>query len=210
MIHTSRWVWRLPPGQKRVALTFDDGPHPETTPLLLDALERLAIPATHFVIGCQCSANAALLRRAAAHGHIVGSHGFEHRSLLLRSTRYQRDSIDSTNRILHEILGEDCRLFRPPFGQFGPWTTSLLRDMNLIGVIWSVIVRDWVPREVNRLASRLDDRLHDGAIIVLHDGHPTTPAVIRLLPQLSEAVRRRGWSFVTLSPSTLSSALNPP
>ena len=194
-----QWWWRLPDGCKAVALTFDDGPHPTTTPALLSALNRLQIPATHFLLGSRCADNIALVGELCAAGQTVGSHGFDHASLLFRSAAYQRNSLRRTERALLDVLPEPLRLFRPPYGCFNAATPHLLAAMNYSGVLWSLHARDWEEQTEARLWKRLERGLHEGAIILLHDGHPSTAAVIRILPRLAEEVARRGWSFVALN-----------
>jgi peptidoglycan/xylan/chitin deacetylase (PgdA/CDA1 family) len=193
-----RWLWRLPGGCKSVALTFDDGPHATTTPALLAALGRLQIPATHFLLGSRCAHHAALVRELAAAGQTIGNHGFDHRSLLLRSARCQEDSIRRADEAIHAVLHESPRLFRPPYGHFNVATTGLLQAMTYTGVLWSLNARDWGERGESALWKRLERNVHEGAIILLHDGHPATAAVVRLLPRLADEVARRGWSFVSL------------
>ena len=194
-----RWWWRLPDGCKSVALTFDDGPDATTTPALLAVLDRLRIPATHFLLGSRCAENVTLVRELHAAGHSIGNHGFEHASLLLRSASFQRDSIRRTEEALHAVLPEPLRLFRPPYGHFNMATTGLLRRMDYTGVLWSLNARDWGERGETALWKRLERNLHEGAIILLHDGHSATAMVVRLLPRLADEVARRGWSFVALS-----------
>lgn len=194
-----QWLWRLPAGCKAVALTFDDGPHSATTPLLLAALNRLQIPATHFLLGSRCVDNLTLVRELQATGQTIGNHGFDHTSLLFRSAAFQQGNLRRTEDVFLKVLPEPPRLFRPPYGSFNMATLRLLRCMNYAGVLWSLNARDWGKREETSLWKRLERGLHEGAIILLHDGHPATGAVIRLLPRLADEVARRGWSFVPLN-----------
>lgn len=194
-----QWLWRLPSGSKSVALTFDDGPSPETTPALVSALNRLHIPATHFLVGGRCTENGSLVRELSDAGQTIGIHGFTHQSMLFRSTRWQRDSIA---RSLDQIVGfglERPVFFRPPYGHFNPATCRIVRSAGCRGVLWSVICQDWRERSYQVLHARLNHHLHDGAIIVLHDAHATTKTMIKTLAPLQEEVLRRGWSFVSLT-----------
>lgn len=200
------WVWRLSPGEGRVALTFDDGPHGETTAALLETLSQLQIHCTLFVIGSRCPAHSNLIYKAAAAGHVIANHGFRHESLLLRSAHYQRQSLLAADAAIRECTGEGSSLFRPPWGHFNLQTRHVLRDLRYTGVLWSVTAQDWAPRSEPDLWQRLRSRLHDGAIVLLHDGRPTTESVIRLLPRLADEVWRRGWRFVPLTSATVSSS----
>jgi len=200
------WLWRLPPSSGQVALTFDDGPLEGTTPSLLSELERLDIISTHFLVGERAAAAPDLVRAIRDDGHEIANHAFQHKSFLLRSAAYQRQSILRAEEAIRRSCGATSWLYRPCFGQFNVWTQGVLRRLNYTGVIWSLIAQDWIEQDDDELWQRIRVRLHEGAIIVLHDGHPTTARVIRLLPRLADEVRTRGWNFVPLTPP----AVNPP
>jgi peptidoglycan-N-acetylglucosamine deacetylase len=91
--------------------------------------------------------------------------------------------------------------FRPCYGQFNPLTINVLRRLGYTGVLWSLIAYDWLEQSEVDLWHGIRSKLHDGAIIVLHDGHATTPTMIRTLARLAEDVARRGWTFVPLLPA---------
>jgi peptidoglycan-N-acetylglucosamine deacetylase len=203
-----RWVWHLPPHSGAVALTFDDGPDPQTTPPLLAELDRLKIPSTHFLVGERAAAARELVKEIHAAGHVLANHAFQHESFLLRTRDHQHDSILAADRIISDCTGVRCSLFRPCFGQYNNWTQPVLERLCYTGVLWSVIARDWVEQTDDELWQRLRSQLHEGAIMVLHDGHPTTARVVRLLPRLADEVRKRGWTFVPLLPSALISGNN--
>jgi peptidoglycan/xylan/chitin deacetylase (PgdA/CDA1 family) len=192
------WLWRLPEGSQSVALTFDDGPDPATTPALLTALQSLGISATHFLVGSRCRENLSLAGELSSAGQVVGNHGFDHQSFFLRSGTFQRDSILRTERMLVQVLPEPLHLFRPPYGRFNLSTSGVLRRTGYRGVLWSLGAKDWREQRENVLWDRLKHGLHEGAIILLHDGHPATEVVIHLLPRLAEEVAHRGWRFVPL------------
>lgn len=194
-----QWLWRLPSGGKSVALTFDDGPSPETTPALVSALNRLHIPATHFLVGERCAKSGALVRELSDAGQTIGIHGFTHQSMLFRSTLWQRDSIARSIDQIIELGLQPPVFFRPPYGHFNPSTSRVVRSAGCRGVLWSIICQDWRGRSVQELCACLNLQLHDGAIIVLHDAHATTNAVIKALAPLKDEVLRRGWSFVSLT-----------
>jgi peptidoglycan/xylan/chitin deacetylase (PgdA/CDA1 family) len=194
-----QWMWHLPPGNGQVALTFDDGPDPESTPRLLAVLQELQIPSTMFLTGSSCAGNEALVRECSAAGHSIAVHGYTHESLLWHSRGWQHDSISRTEDILTQAGVPYQRLFRPPFGHFNPLTPSVLRQMNFRGVLWSQLPGDWIDQPPTRLERDLISDLHDGSIIVLHDRPRTVANVIASLPALADEVRRRGWRFTSLS-----------
>jgi peptidoglycan-N-acetylglucosamine deacetylase len=200
------WIWRLPPGRGQISLTFDDGPHPQTTPLLLRTLDATGIVCTFFAVGSRIdNSTSDILKSFAASGHAIANHGWQHQSLQFRSAGYQRRSLRATDERIRDAVGQGSSFFRPPFGMFNRFTVPTLRALNYRGVLWSVIARDWIPRPADELWTNVVDQLHDGAIIVLHDGHTdTTPTMLDILPRLAEEVARRGWTFVPLLPSTIS------
>jgi peptidoglycan/xylan/chitin deacetylase (PgdA/CDA1 family) len=199
-----QWLWRLPSASKSVALTFDDGPHPDTTPALLTTLKQLRIPATHFILGSRAQNNSQLVEAIHAAGHTIGSHGFNHVSFAFKPPSFQRETIHKTNETVFNILHEQLCLFRPPYGHFNPFTSTVLQQMEQRGVMWSLHARDWKNQSGETLWERIKSGLHEGAIIVLHDGHPTTAATIRILPRLADEISRRGWSFTALDSKALS------
>ncbi|HEY3294325.1 MAG TPA: polysaccharide deacetylase family protein [bacterium] len=203
-----RWLWRLPPHSGAVALTFDDGPDAQTTPSLLAELARLGIVSTHFLVGERAAAAPSLVEETRAAGHAVANHSFQHKSFLWRPGTYQEESLRAADAILTAGTGERCSFFRPCFGQYNNWTQGVLERLGYAGVLWSVIASDWTEQTDEQLWQRLQPQLHEGAIIVLHDGHPTTARVVRLLPRLADEVGKRGWTFVPLLPSTFISGNN--
>jgi peptidoglycan-N-acetylglucosamine deacetylase len=198
VLNSTFWLRHLPPEHRGVVLTFDDGPHPDTTPALLEVLAHERIRATHFLVGERCLAHPMLVRELAGAGQHIANHGFHHKSLLWHSAAFQKRSISYADSALHAEVQTPALWFRPPFGRFNWWTAPALKELHYRGVLWSVIIRDWLPASETDLWERLKTKLHSGAIIVLHDGHPTTPMVTRLLPRLAEEVARRGWTFMSL------------
>lgn len=198
-----QWIWTLPRGGKRIALTFDDGPHPQTTPSLLRALEENHISSTMFLGGEQSENRVSLLREIESAGHDIANHGYHHVRHALRGRRYQKESISRTEETLAAAGVSINRFYRPPFGSFDLTTGSILKELGYKGIVWSVIAWDWTAQSTDRLWRRIESQLHDGAIIVLHDGHPTTLSMIDVLPRLADAVRERGWVFTRLTPTIL-------
>jgi len=194
-----QWTWRLPSGHGQVALTFDDGPNPESTPRLLSALRDLQIPVTMFLSGASCAGNEILVRDCSTAGHSIAVHGYTHESFWWHSRPWQRASISHTVAILAQNGITHQRLFRPPFGHFNPLTTGVLRQLNFRGVLWSQLPGDWIDQAPTRLEHNLISHLHDGSIIVLHDRPRTVANAIACLPALAEEVQRRGWRFTSLS-----------
>jgi peptidoglycan-N-acetylglucosamine deacetylase len=194
----SRWLWRLPTGKNRIVLTFDDGPGPDT-PALLAVLRQLNIRCTYFAVAANAKKYANELRAVVTDGHELGNHGFEHVNLRYRSAAYQQQSVARAHQLIASITGFEPLWFRPPYGGFNFWTMDVLKRLNYQGVLWSAITPDWKQISADKIWSGLRPQLSDGVIIVLHDGRPSLPSVLTMLPWLAEEAARQGWQFTTLS-----------
>ncbi len=161
-------ISRGKPGTNGVALTFDDGPSPASTPILLDILARYGLPATFFVVGEKAAAHPQLIMDILARGHAIGNHSLRHDHLLmLRRLKTLQADIHKTQGILKEI-GIQPLVFRPPVGISNPRLAKVLAGEGLITVNYSCRALDRGNRSINRLAARILDRLQPGDIIMLH------------------------------------------
>jgi peptidoglycan/xylan/chitin deacetylase (PgdA/CDA1 family) len=195
-----QWVWRLAAGKRQIALTFDDGPDPTTTPALLDVLKELNVKATFFLIGEQVAGNAALLGRAAEEGHVLANHGYCHASHAGYPRQKLRDSIEGTERAIADSGIRPARLFRPPYGFFLPGISRELKRLGYRGIMWTSHLRDWRSQTRKVLEARAHRSLLDGSIILLHDTHEFQSTLLTaILPSLVEDARRRDFQFVTLT-----------
>jgi peptidoglycan-N-acetylglucosamine deacetylase len=193
-------AWRRgPQGRHRVALTFDDGPDPEATPRLLRLLATRGIRATFFLIGERAARHPGVVRAIADGGHEVGNHTWRHRNAWLLTPAAAAREITEGARILGEILGRPPRLFRPPWGIVSAATLATARRLGLITVLWSIQHEGLRPRAPAAQLRHLTDRLHDGAIVDLHDAPGLVGAPERLLatmPGLLDVLDRRGYAAV--------------
>lgn len=158
-------------GSSRVALTFDDGPHPAHTPRLLDAFRGANARATFFVTGEHARRYPALVREMAGAGHAVGNHSFGHHRALELNEKATIDELERANRVIEDITGRRPHLFRPPFGIPSPRLLRACRTLGLAVIFWSVNARDYRPVTRDHLTQRLFRRISPGAIVVLHDAH---------------------------------------
>jgi glycosyltransferase involved in cell wall biosynthesis/peptidoglycan/xylan/chitin deacetylase (PgdA/CDA1 family) len=179
-----------------VCLTFDDGPHPQHTPRLLDVLHQQRIQATFFVVGRQAERHPDLVRRMAAEGHVVGHHSYTHTLPRDTSARHLGDEVRRTCDLLARLLGRRSCLFRPPHGRLSPAKLWRLWQANQTVVLWNRDPRDYAcpsPALLSRWFER--QPLQSGDLVLLHDNRAHAAAI---LPELSESVRRRGMSFATI------------
>jgi peptidoglycan-N-acetylglucosamine deacetylase len=193
---------RLEPGAGRVALTFDDGPDPEATPAVLDALDAAGVKATFFMVGEQALHHRALAREVADRGHEVGLHGFQHveHDELGRAAR---DDLARGLGTLEVATGRRPVLFRPPYGRFSEISYSACRDLGLEPVYWSAWGSDWEDVDAERIGDLVTRDLEDGMVVLLHDSaryasRPSAAPTAQAVPLIAEAAGERGLQLVTL------------
>ncbi len=167
-------LWKRFPGRERaddqrMALSFDDGPDPDATPAVLDALDSAGVRATFFLVGEQAMTHRALAREVADRGHEVGLHGFEHREHSELSAREARDDLARGLGTIEAASGRRPALFRPPYGRFSEDSYAACRDLRLEPVYWSAWGMDWEPLPAERIAELATRDLAPGAILLLHD-----------------------------------------
>jgi len=177
--------------EHRIGLTFDDGPHPENTPRILDVLDAHGVRATFFVQGDMVERHPTLLREVAARGHRVGNHGYGHMDARDTAWTEYLASVLRTQALLEEIVGSPLpRYFRPPYGSITLRSTIALVRHGYQFVFWSLDSRDsFVPDASALLAHVEGQRMEPGCIMLLHEDYHHT--VVALEPLIA-LVRRRG------------------
>jgi len=193
--------WRAEPGLRAVALTFDDGPHPRTTRQVLEILARGGHQATFFVVGRKARLHPDVVREIHDAGHAIGLHGYAHDRLYsLKAPRYVADDIERTARAVEEACGVRPTLFRPPVGYVSSRTAVGARRAGVTLIGWSARGIDGIGEtEAARVVRRIERRLEDGAIVLLHDASERddfVPASIAALPEILRAIETRGLSCV--------------
>ncbi len=172
---SKRRAWKRAPGTETVtpgsgaALTFDDGPDPEFTPLLLDALDRSGAKATFFVLGERVGGNEALLREVEARGHEVALHGMTHRRHDGLDEEAARAELTEGLAAIESAGVTRPRRYRPPFGASSPTLARVCDELGLELAYWSAWGQDWDPIPAARIAGLVERDLEPGAVILLHD-----------------------------------------
>ncbi len=195
----------------RVALTFDDGPDPRTTPLILDKLRGRGVEATFFVVGRQVAENPGLLRRIVEEGHAIGNHTYDHADMSGQSAGQMRDELRSTQEAVDGALGyhHPMALMRPPYGNPYLQGSDALRafrrvawEQGLFPVMWTVDPGDYLldgqPEDVVRGVERADEagRKSEGdEVVLLHDNQRQTAEA---LPAIIDRYEGSGRRFVTV------------
>jgi peptidoglycan-N-acetylglucosamine deacetylase len=191
-----------------IALTFDDGPHPEGTPAVLELLERAGACATFFLVGEQVERYPAVAAEIAAAGHEIGIHGYRHVLLLRRTPGGLREDYRRAEQTIGEATGQESRLYRPPYGVFSAAGLALSRGRGWAPLLWSTWGRDWEARASPALiASRATRNLGGGDVVLLHDADHYSSAdswrrTVAALPAVIRAAGATGEPFVTASQST--------
>ena len=152
-----------------MALTFDDGPDPDATPGVLEALDQAGVRATFFLVGEQAMTHRALAREVADRGHEVALHGFEHREHSELSAREARDDLARGLGTIEAASGRRPLLFRPPYGRFSEDSYGACHDLGLEPVYWSAWGMDWEPLPADRVAELALRDLEPRSVLLLHD-----------------------------------------
>jgi peptidoglycan-N-acetylglucosamine deacetylase len=194
---------RLDPGSRRVALTFDDGPDPDATPAVLDALDDAGANATFFLVGEQVERHAALAHEVAERGHELGLHGYRHRSHDELGPGARHDLAHGLEAV-EGAAGFSPTRYRPPYGRFTEESYAACAELGLEPVYWSGWGCDWEDIGAERIADLVVRDLRDGAVVVLHDsaryGHrPSAVPTVQALPAIAGAARRAALALTGLS-----------
>lgn len=181
--------------QRRIALTFDDGPHPSYTPRLLELLRAKKVKATFFVIGFMAEKYPELVRDIALSGHEVGNHSFSHVTLTKISQEDALIEYEAANLAVAKITGRQPRYCRPPGGDFNNAVIDAGALAGLTTVLWTDDPGDYANPGDETLLARLLRKLTPGGIILLHDGSVDT---LDVLDDFISAAQEQGYQFVTL------------
>ncbi len=182
-----------PPEARGVALTFDDGPSPTSTPKILDLLDEANVKATFFVIGKKAEAHPDLVREIKKRGHVIAMHSYgHHRFFSLKGAKYVREDLVRAMGVLRTITGENVTLFRPPIGHTNPTIARIVKELGLTVVGWNVRGLDGLRvSDPKKVSARVKRGLKDGAVILLHDAaerEDREPASIAALPEILRAM----------------------
>jgi peptidoglycan-N-acetylglucosamine deacetylase len=199
-----RMFWRGAGDRRAVTLTFDDGPNEPYTSQILDILKTLDVKAAFFPIGKNAESFPETLRRAAAEGHEIGNHTYDHDLLPLKSARRIRDQIDRTSALIEAIIGHRPRFFRAPHGWRNPWVNGVAREAGCEPVAWTLGVWDTDRPGTEVIVRRTLKGLGNGCVLLVHDGRGTergadASQMVAALPVIIDEARRAGYSFVALS-----------
>jgi peptidoglycan-N-acetylglucosamine deacetylase len=187
-------AWRGKESSDTIYLTFDDGPHPEYTNTILDALSRHGIQATFFFLGEMMAQNMEIVLRTHAEGHIIGNHSYDHHLFSHPFSRKDFNDLEKTDLIIRKFSGSKPVVIRPPYGKI---TLSLLIFTILkkqLIVMWSFDSRDSFVKTDLELLQGLQD-VRGGDILLFHDD---TPVTVRNIDAILTTLKKRGFRFFSL------------
>jgi peptidoglycan/xylan/chitin deacetylase (PgdA/CDA1 family) len=180
-----------------IAMTFDDGPSPETTPRLLDILKQRNIKATFFMIGQNAERNPTIVKRILAEGHEIGNHSWTHPQLSKLSDDRVTEEINKTQNAIKDASGYTPVLMRPPYGAITARQKEWIeKQFDLSVIIWSVDPFDWKRPGASVIEQRILAGARPGAIVLSHDIHKQT---VDAMPATLDALAAKGFKFVTVS-----------
>lgn len=178
--------------KKKIAITFDDGPHPIATAKILDGLKERNVKATFFVTGSKAENYPDLLKRMQDEGHIIGNHTYSHLQYTKKSKQEFIEEVNKTSQIIFEITGEEVVYVRPPFGS---WHESLEKELNLIPVFWSIDPQDWCCYNAHKVFKEVIKNAKENSVILMHDCYGST---VEASMMIIDELQKQGYEFVTI------------
>ena len=178
--------------KKRIALTFDDGPHPIYTPQMLELLKEEQVPATFFLLGENVELYGDVVKEIAKEGHLIGNHTYHHVQVTSLSLEEACKEIQETSDLIEELTGTGTEYVRPPFGT---WNEELEERLNLIPVMWSIDTKDWTTQNVDWIVRETVKHAEDHDIILMHDSYQSTVDAVK---RVTEQLEAEGFEFVTV------------
>ncbi|MGN0349730.1 MAG: polysaccharide deacetylase family protein [Roseburia sp.] len=178
--------------RKKVAITFDDGPNPDYTELLLEGLAERGVHATFFLLGKEIEKYPQIVEEIHAGGHLIGTHAYEHVNLRNLTDKAAIDQIDKTNSLIHDITGIYPEYIRPPFGSL---KSNLDYNTTMIEVLWDIDPLDWKTSNSDVIAKRVITKVQENDIILLHDASESS---VKAAFKIIDELQKEGYLFVTV------------
>lgn len=186
---------------RKVVLTFDDGPHPNTTPHILEILKKRNLKAAFFVLGLQAKKYPELVKKIHEDGHIIGNHSYGHKNLVKISAAEREKEIKSTNSLIEKITGKKPKYLRPPFGALNKAVREAINEAGMSIVLWTVDTRDWktknefsILKEVDRQLALSQGKCIGGAILM----HDIYPATVRALDKMLDKLATHEYKIASI------------
>lgn len=176
----------------KIALTFDDGPHPKYTEELLDGLSERGVHATFFVTGEHASLHPDIIERMTEEGHLIGNHTYSHIQLTPNNEKEFIEELKKTNTVLYDITGESTEFVRPPYGC---WNRQIEEELNMFPVLWTIDPEDWKRDNAPAIAGSVIRKAEENDIILMHDYYSSSVEAALLIV---DELQKEGYEFVTV------------
>jgi peptidoglycan/xylan/chitin deacetylase (PgdA/CDA1 family) len=187
--------WKSKTSDKKIAITFDDGPTPITNEVI-DVLKKHNAKATFFCIGKQIERHPDIFKRIIAEGHLIGNHSYSHdKKIGFFSTQKVVEEIQKNDLVIEQYLGRKTRLFRPPFGVTNPRFARAIKQTRHFVIGWNNRSLDTVIDDENKILKRIADKINPGGIVLLHD---TSAKTVRVLEQLLLLLQTENYTVTPL------------
>lgn len=177
---------------KKIAITFDDGPHPYYTEQLLDGLKERNVKATFFVLGKHAEQYPELIKRMSDEGHLIGNHTYSHVQLSKRNSEAFKEELVKTSELIEELTGQEVQYVRPPYGT---WDKKFEEELNMFPVLWNIDPLDWSSNNVSGIVRKVTSKARENSIILMHDEYKTT---VTAALQVIDELQKQGYEFVTV------------
>lgn len=178
--------------KKKIALTFDDGPHPQYTLEMLDALKERNVKATFFLLGAEVEKYPEIVKKIQEEGHLIGNHSYKHEQLSRLTMEEACAQVNRTNKLIYDITGVCPSYLRPPFGD---WHEKLDCEANMVEVLWDVDTLDWSSQNHARIVNKVLKNVQENDIILMHDGYETSVTAAK---EIIDTLEKQGYEFVTV------------
>lgn len=165
----TRIMWEGTPDSDALALTFDDGPDPEITPLVIDTLDEAGGRGTFFLLGDQVKKHPGTARMIVERGHLIGNHSMTHPKMFLIGKKYVKREIDDAQKVISDATGVETKLFRPPYGLFDFTCADAVKRRKMSLVLWTVLSGDYSDDPPEKVFNTVEPFIRPGAIQVFHD-----------------------------------------
>ncbi|MBD2346033.1 polysaccharide deacetylase family protein [Anabaena subtropica] len=190
---------QLNSNEKVIALTFDDGPWPKTTPEILDILKQNQIKATFFWVGQAIQANPDMAKRIVAEGHAIGNHTWHHWYKRMNQAT-AKSEIERTSDLIYKTTGVKTQLFRPPGGVLNNGLATYAKNQKNAVVMWSLTSADTDPRAKYQVfVKNVVKSAKPGDIVLMHDGGGDRRRTVQALPAIIDGLKQQGYKFVTVN-----------
>ena len=177
---------------KRIALTFDDGPHPVYTPMLLEGLKKRDVKVSFFLLGKAAEEYPDIVKEMHDQGHLIGNHTYHHVDIKDADADMIEKEVVSANELIEEITGQYPQFIRPPFGQQG---NGIEDTTGMICVMWDVDPLDWCTTDASLVVERVLTHAEDDCIILMHDQYKSS---VQAAFTIVDALQKQGYEFVTV------------